>query len=166
MVSNEREERLSWDAYFLQMAFTSSLRSPDIETKCGCVIANEERKIVGVGYNGFPKGLPDNALPNKRPSKYPWMVHAERNAVLNLTQPGNNCTAYVSMKPCWDCTVSLYQAGIRKIKYGREKEWRGGSPEEEGMIKYMVDNTDLTIEFADPEVELVEKLRGEFINVS
>ena len=74
----------SWDNYFLGQALLLSQRSPDIQTKCGCVIVNKNNQVIGQGYNGFPRGLKDDELPNTRPDKYPWMIHAEVNSILNL----------------------------------------------------------------------------------
>lgn len=107
----------SWCDYFLGQAFLTSQRSPDKQTKCGCVIANEKNQIVGQGYNGFPRGLCDSQLPNTRPEKYDWMIHAEVNAILNSNGSLDNCTAYITTMPCFNCTLLMWQAGIKSIVY-------------------------------------------------
>lgn len=105
--------RPSWTDYFLSMAKLASTRSSDAETKHGCVIVDEHNRIIGVGYNSFPANMPDDSLPNMRPHKYKWMVHAERNALANCIIRPENCTAYITGPPCLDCAKALYQEGIK-----------------------------------------------------
>ena len=97
------------------LAYFTSIRSHDSETKVGCVIVNEENNVVSMGYNGFPKGLPDLELPNKRPEKYPFMVHAEENAVSNIISKSyNSLKVYLTHFPCHRCAKLLWQKGIKK----------------------------------------------------
>jgi dCMP deaminase len=107
--------RPSWANYFLGLAKVISQRSHDIHTKHGCVITDQNNRILGVGYNGFPRGLDDSRLPTSRPEKYPWMVHSERNALSNCVVRPDNGIAYVTGQCCNDCTIALWQEGIRTI---------------------------------------------------
>lgn len=107
--------RPSWTEYFLGLAKVVSLRSHDSQTKHGCIITDRNNRILGVGYNGFPKGLNDSLLPNVRPEKYPWMIHAERNALSNCVIRPDNGIAYVTGQCCNDCIMALYQEGITKV---------------------------------------------------
>jgi dCMP deaminase len=107
--------RPSWANYFLGLAKVISQRSHDIHTKHGCVITDQNNRILGVGYNGFPRGLDDSKLPTSRPEKYPWMVHSERNALSNCVVRPDNGIAYVTGQCCNDCTIALWQEGIRTI---------------------------------------------------
>jgi hypothetical protein len=43
----KRKEALSWDDYFMSVAFLSSMRSKDPSTQVGACIVNEEKRIVG-----------------------------------------------------------------------------------------------------------------------
>ena len=107
--------RPCWDQYFMGLAHYTSIRSHDSQTKVGCVIVNEENNVISMGYNGFPKGLPDLELPNKRPKKYPFMVHAEENAISNIiTKAYNNLSVYLTHFPCHRCAKLLWQNGIKK----------------------------------------------------
>ena len=106
-------EKPSWDEYFIQMAILASTRSSDAQTKHGCVITDKKHRVLGIGYNSFPVGMPDDVLPNMRPEKYKWMVHAERNALANCTLRPDDGVAYITGPPCLDCAKSLYQEGIR-----------------------------------------------------
>lgn len=109
----KKTDRPSWAEYFISMAKLASTRSADAETQHGCVIVDNKNRVIGVGYNSFPANMPDDSLPNMRPHKYKWMVHAERNALANCTLRPENCTAYITGPPCLDCAKALYQEGIR-----------------------------------------------------
>lgn len=115
MDSNTKIERPSWDKIFLDVAFDISKRSHDAQTKCGAVIINQDNEIVTTGYNGFFRGANDEMLPNTRPLKYPFMIHAEHNAILNCARQGrcsNGCKVYLTGEPCNNCLMLLIQSGI------------------------------------------------------
>jgi len=107
--------RPNWTDYFLGLAKVVSKRSHDIHTQHGCVVTDQSNRILGVGYNGFPRGLDDSKLPTNRPDKYPWMVHSERNALSNCVVRPDNGIAYVTGQCCNDCTIALWQEGIKTI---------------------------------------------------
>ena len=107
--------RPDWTNYFLGLAKVISQRSHDIHTQHGCVITDSKNRILGVGYNGFPRGLVDKDLPTNRPEKYKWMIHAERNALSNCIVRPENGIAYVTGQCCNDCMISMWQEGITKI---------------------------------------------------
>ena len=93
----------------------ASQRSHDIHTQHGCVITDQNNRILGVGYNGFPKGLDDSLLPLDRPEKYSWMIHAEQNALSNCVVRPDNGIAYVTGQCCNDCIMALWQEGIQTV---------------------------------------------------
>ena len=105
----------SWTDYFLGLAFIVSQKSHDIHTQHGCIITDNSNRILSLGYNGFPRGLDDNILPKDRPDKYPWMIHAERNALSNCTIRPEGGTAYVTGQCCNDCIMALWQEGIKTV---------------------------------------------------
>ena len=107
--------RPNWTNYFLGLAKVASQRSHDMHTQHGCVITDKNNRILGVGYNGFPKGMDDSVLPKTRPEKYHWMIHAERNALSNCVVRPDNGIAYVTGQCCNDCALALHQEGIKKI---------------------------------------------------
>jgi dCMP deaminase len=104
-----------WTDYFLGLAKVISQRSHDIHTQHGCVITDQNNRILGVGYNGYPRGLDDTKLPKNRPDKYPWMVHSERNALSNCVVRPDNGIAYVTGQCCNDCIMALWQEGIQTV---------------------------------------------------
>jgi dCMP deaminase len=127
MRTQKRADYLSWDEYFMAVALLSAQRSKDPNTQVGACVANDQNKIVGVGYNGFPWGCSDDELPWSRDgafldTKYPYVCHAELNAVLNsISYDLRNCRIYVGLFPCNECTKVIIQAGIREIIYLSDK---------------------------------------------
>jgi dCMP deaminase len=111
----KHSQRPEWTDYFLGLAKVVSQRSHDVHTKHGCVITDKNNRILGVGYNGFPRGLNDKELPTTRPEKYPWMVHSERNALSNCVVRPDNGVAYVTGQCCNDCVIALWQEGITTV---------------------------------------------------
>lgn len=115
MTNEQSTIRPSWIDYFLGLAKVVSQRSHDIHTKHGCVITDKQNRILGTGYNGFPKGLDDSKLPLNRPDKYFWMSHSERNAISNCVVRPDNGNAYVTGQCCNECIIALHQVGIDSV---------------------------------------------------
>jgi len=115
MAYNTHMNRPSWTDYFLGLAKVVSQRSHDIHTQHGCIITDQNHRILGVGYNGFPRNVDDNLLPTSRPDKYNWMIHAERNALSNCVVRPDNGIAYVTGQCCNDCIMALWQEGIATV---------------------------------------------------
>lgn len=112
-----------WDDRFLSLAESVAAWSKDPSTKVGAVIVDEKRRVVGLGYNGFPRGVEDDVdRLSDRPTKYALMVHAEANAILNAGRSVEGCTIYVwptIMVPamCPSCAKLAAQAGIKRAVY-------------------------------------------------
>ncbi len=123
----KRSDYISWDEYFMGVAYLSSRRSKDPNTQVGACIVNKEKKIVGTGYNGFPQGCSDDDLPWEREgdplnTKYPFVCHAELNAILNsISRDLTGCTLYVDLFPCNECAKAIIQSGIKKVIYRDDK---------------------------------------------
>ena len=108
-----------WDNMFFATATLWSRKSHDSETQCGCVLV-KNKTIIATGYNGFIRGIDDFILPNTRPAKYPFMIHAEANAVYNAAREGQStmgARAYITAIPCRGCLQMLWQCGIHEIYY-------------------------------------------------
>jgi dCMP deaminase len=121
-----REDYISWDQYFMGISKLSGLRSKDPNTQVGACIVNPSNRIVGIGYNGFPSHLPDGDFPwgndgEYLDTKYPYVVHAELNAILNARQNLEGCKLYVSLFPCNECAKAIIQSGISEIIYESDK---------------------------------------------
>ncbi len=126
-MTQKRSDVLSWDEYFMAVALLSAGRSKDPNTQVGACVANKQNRIVGVGYNGFPRGCSDDELPWAREgayldTKYPYVCHAEVNAILNsITRDLSGCRIYVGLFPCNECTKVIIQAGISELIYLSDK---------------------------------------------
>ncbi|MBP5342657.1 dCMP deaminase family protein [bacterium] len=118
----KRNDYISWDKYFMGVALLSAKRSKDPNTQVGCCIVNQDKRIVGIGYNGVPMVIDDDLLPwdrtgNYLNTKYPYVVHAESNAILNSTRDLKGAILYVSLFPCNECAKLIIQSGIKEIVY-------------------------------------------------
>lgn len=111
-------ERISFEDYFMLLAFLVSKRSPDLSTKHGAVLVNRKNQILGLGYNGFPRSCKDELLPQTRPDKYKCFIHSELSAILNGNSCLENSTLYVTGFPCVRCWGLIIQTGIKKVVYG------------------------------------------------
>jgi len=124
----KRKDYLSWDEYFMFMAAMACQRSKDPNTQVGACIVDDENKIVGIGYNGLPKGCSDDDFPWARSAedefdtKYPYVVHAELNSIHNaIKQDLSTARIYVTLFPCNNCAKSIIQTGIKKVYYNHIK---------------------------------------------
>lgn len=121
------QNHISWDEYFMGVALLSAKRSKDPNTKVGACIVNSRKRIVGIGYNGFPMGCDDDVFPwqsksdSELDTKYPYVVHAEANAILNSSSSLEGATVYVSLFPCNDCAKLIIQSGIKEIIFMDDK---------------------------------------------
>ncbi|OXU16903.1 hypothetical protein TSAR_004475 [Trichomalopsis sarcophagae] len=127
-LNNKRTDFLDWDDYFMSVAFLASMRSKDPCTQVGACIVNEDKKIVGVGYNGMPIGCNDDDFSWKKAheseldSKFLYVCHAELNAILNKNSENvKNCTLYVGLFPCNECAKVIIQSGIKRVFYMSDK---------------------------------------------
>jgi len=125
---NKRENYISWDEYFMGIALLSGQRSKDPYTQVGaCIVDSKTNRILSVGYNGLPFGCSDDEFPWNRDgeylnTKYPYVVHAELNAILNnrsASFEGNKI--YTTLFPCNECTKAIIQAGIKEVVYLSDK---------------------------------------------
>jgi dCMP deaminase len=117
---------LNWDQYFMGVASLSRLRSKDPNTQVGACIVNIHKRIIGIGYNGFPFGVDDSIFPWNQEgafldNKYAYVVHAEANAILNATADLRGSSLYVNLFPCNECAKLIIQAGIKEVVYSSDK---------------------------------------------
>ena len=124
----KRQGYITWDEYFMGVAILTAQRSKDPNTQVGCCIVDKEQRILSTGYNGLPWGCSDDEYPWEREgidqnaTKYPFVVHAELNAILNAR--GKNLTGaklYVALFPCNECAKAIIQSGIAEVVYLSDK---------------------------------------------
>ena len=123
----KREGYLCWDDYFMSVALLSGKRSKDPNTQVGACIVNKNNVIESTGYNGLPKGCSDDEFPWEKEgemlnTKYPFVVHAELNAILNAKGKDlSGCKIYVALFPCNECAKAIIQSGISEVVYLSDK---------------------------------------------
>ena len=109
------------------IALLSAKRSKDPGTQVGACIVNDKNKIVGAGYNGLPIGCDDNEFPWSKEgsfldTKYPYVCHAELNAILNnIGMDLYGCKIYTALFPCNECSKAIIQSGIKEVIYLSDK---------------------------------------------
>ena len=131
----------------MTMVYLVAMKSKDQSTHVGAVIVGKDNEVRSVGYNGFVRGLDDSIQCRyKRPEKYFWMEHAERNAIYNATLMGTSlkeCRMYTNDVPCMDCGRAIVQSGITEVIV--DSLWD-------------FDNTDKWREHAKRTIEMFEEL--------
>ncbi len=121
----KRTDYITWDEYFMGVAMLAARRSKDPNTQVGACIVSPENIIISTGYNGLPNGCSDDEYPWDREgpeTKYPFVVHAELNAILNSGgRRLDGARLYVALFPCNECAKAIIQSGIREICYLSDK---------------------------------------------
>jgi len=153
------KEPLSWEEYFMTLALVASLKSKDRSTQVGAVIIdNKSRKVVSSGYNGFPRGLNDELIPQTRPEKYLYVVHAELNAILHAERNLSDCTLFATSFPCSDCMKAVIQTGIKNIVYLNELSGNDWESSRNATMK-MADLAKIEIKQFCGKNEIIEYLK-------
>ena len=118
----KRTDYINWDEYFMGIAMLAARRSKDPNTQVGACIVSDDNIIISTGYNGMPKGCSDDEFPwdrkgeNEAATKYPYVVHAELNAILNASgRDLRGSRIYVALFPCNECAKAIIQSGVREV---------------------------------------------------
>ena len=124
----KRQDYISWDEYFMGIAMLAARRSKDPNTQVGACIVSPDNIIISTGYNGMPKGCSDDEFPwdrkgdNEAQTKYPYVVHAELNAILNANgRDLHGSRIFVALFPCNECAKAIIQSGIKEVLYLSDK---------------------------------------------
>ena len=121
----KRSDYISWDEYFMGVAMLAARRSKDPNTQVGACIVSPDNIIIATGYNGMPKGCSDDEFPWEREgavTKYPYVVHAELNAILNANgRDLRGSRIYVALFPCNECAKAIIQSGVKEVMYLSDK---------------------------------------------
>lgn len=121
-----RKDFLSWDEYFMMMAVMTAQRSKDPHKQVGAVIVSPDNVPMGAGYNGFPRGIDSDEFPWDKEgdfinTKYPYVQHSERNAILNSTYSLKGCKLYCTRDICHECAKDIIQKQISEVIYMEHK---------------------------------------------
>lgn len=155
----KRADYISWDDYFMGISLLSAMRSKDPSTQVGACIVDKDNRIVSIGYNGFVNGCSDEDFPWSRDgkfleTKYPYVVHAEQNAILNARGKSlEGCIIYVNLFPCHDCARNIIQSGIKRVYYLEDKYAQTDSIK---ASKYMFEKAKVELIQFKPKVDHIE----------
>jgi len=121
-----RENAISWDECFMRIARTIAERSKDPHTQAGAVVVSPDNVMVGVGYNGLPRGLKNEDFPWDKEGdfldvKYTYVCHSEANAIFNSNSKTHGCRIYCTLFPCNECAKSIIQNGIKEVVFESDK---------------------------------------------
>lgn len=161
--TTQRENVPSRYNVYMAMATLIAKRSKDPNTQVGAVIVSKYDRILSIGYNGFPNGCSDKDFPWAREAeseydtKYPYVVHAELNAILNFrgdTKALEGSTLFVTLFPCRECVKAIIQSGISRIIYLENKY---SNTDDYLEAKRMLKAANIiTLDYAYVEKELIE----------
>ena len=130
ILGNKKQEYLEWDEFFMGITKLAAGRSKDPSTQVGACIVDKDNRILSIGYNGTPNGFSDDVFPwertgkNQNETKYPYVCHAELNAILNYRGSRKDLIGskiYIDLFPCNECAKVIIQSGIKEIIYLSDK---------------------------------------------
>lgn len=110
-----------FDERYLRMAQIWAENSYCKRRQVGALVV-KNKMIISDGYNGTPSGF-DNVCEDENNVTYPYVLHAEANAITKLARSHNNSegsTLYVTSSPCIECAKLIIQAGIKRVVYGEK----------------------------------------------
>ncbi len=126
-MTREEEKQYLLDLRYLRMARIWAENSYCNRRKVGALVV-KEKMIISDGYNGTPSGF-DNVCEDEANVTYPYVLHAEANAITKLARSSNNsdgATLYVTASPCIECSKLIIQAGIKRVVYGEHYRLEDG----------------------------------------
>lgn len=108
-----------WNKRFIDLANYIALWSKDRSKKVGSVIVDDDRRVISMGYNGFPQNINDDIEErHQKPLKLFYVVHAEANAISSANRSGaktKGATIYITFPPCSECAKLIIQNGIKRV---------------------------------------------------
>jgi dCMP deaminase len=112
-------EVVCWDDYFISMCDVVAMRSKDPSTQHGAVLVDEHKRVISTGYNGGCRRIDDSSIDWSRPSKYPYIIHAEENALWTAERKNlEGCTLYITGTPCSKCMLRIAHSGVSTVVFG------------------------------------------------
>ncbi len=150
-----------WDEYFMKIAETVSERSKDPSSKMGCVIVDENKRVVSLGYNGLVQGADESKMTlSERPMKYRFAIHSEMNAILFARESLHGCTIYNRVATCDNCLKHCLQAGIKRFVYKELRVHSHTSDPKKSMTNIESDEAVVRLLASVPEVQTLNLSNG------
>ena len=155
------EKQKSWDEYFMNIAEAVAAKSKDPSSKMGCVIVDQNKRVVSLGYNGLVQGADESKMTlSERPMKYHFAIHSEMNAVLFARQDLNGCTVYNRVATCDNCLKYCLQAGIKRFVYKELRVHSHSTDPKKSMTNIETDEAVVRLLASMPDVETLNLTNG------
>ena len=155
------DKQLKWDEYFLNIADAVAEKSKDPSSKMGCVIVDENKRVVSLGYNGMIQGADESKMTlSERPMKYYFAIHSEMNAVIFARQDLKGCTLYNRVATCENCLKYCLQAGIKRFVYKELRVHSHSTDPKHSMTNVETDEAIIRLLSAMPEVKTLNVTNG------
>lgn len=152
---------MNWDEYFLGIAEAVALKSKDPSSKMGCVIVDQNKRVVSLGYNGMVQGSDESKMTLKeRPMKYHFAIHSEMNAIIFAHQDLNGCTLYNRVATCDNCLKYCLQAGIKRFVYRELRVHSHSTDPAKSMTNYETDEAVVRLLASMPDVQTLNLTNG------
>jgi deoxycytidylate deaminase len=156
-MDKERE----WDEYFMSIAEVVATKSKDPSSKMGCVIVDQNKRVVSMGYNGMIQGADESKMTlSERPMKYYFAIHSEMNAVIFARHDLTGCTVYNRVATCENCLKYCLQAGIKRFVYRELRVHSHATDPKHSMTNVETDEAIIRLLSSMPEVKTLNLSNG------
>lgn len=155
------QKQYDWDEYFMKIVEAVALKSKDPSSKMGCVIVDQNKRVVSLGYNGLIQGADESKMTlSERPMKYYFAIHSEMNALLFARRDLTGCTIYNRVATCENCLKYCLQAGIKRFVYQQLRVHSHSSDPKKSMTNIETDEAVIRLLTSMPEVETLNFSNG------
>ncbi len=155
------QKQAAWDEYFMKIAETVALKSKDPSSRMGCVIVDDKKRVVSVGYNGMIQGADESKMTlSERPMKYYFAIHSEMNALIFARRDLTGCTVYNRVATCENCLKYCLQAGIKRFVYEELRVHSHSTDPSKSMTNVETDEAIIRLLTSMPEVETLNIKNG------
>ena len=155
------QKQAAWDEYFMKIAETVALKSKDPSSQMGCVIVDDKKRVVSVGYNGMIQGADESKMTlSERPMKYYFAIHSEMNALIFARRDLTGCTVYNRVATCENCLKYCLQAGIKRFVYEELRVHSHSTDPSKSMTNVETDEAIIRLLTSMPEVETLNIVNG------
>ena len=152
---------MNWDEYFLGIAEAVALKSKDPSSKMGCVIVDQNKRVVSLGYNGMVQGSDESKMTlEERPMKYHFAIHSEMNVIIFAHQDLTGCTLYNRVATCDNCLKYCLQAGIKRFVYRELRVHSHSTDPKKSMTNYETDEAVVRLLASMPDVQTLNLTNG------
>ena len=150
-----------WDEYFMQIAEAAAVKSKDPSSKMGCVIVDQNKRVISLGYNGLVQGADESKMTlSERPMKYYFAIHSEMNALIYARRDLTGCTVYNRVATCDNCLKYCLQAGIKRFVYRELRVHSHSTDPKHSMTNIDTDEAIVRMLASMPEVETLNLTNG------